>query len=213
MRLFVSPTSPYARMTRAVVIAKGLADQVEIVMVDPFADPNALIDANPTGTVPALTREDGGAPIGDSRLICAWLDHLPSAAPPLLPAGGPDRMAARVGEAAAHAITDRSVARVLEMRRPAAYQFRPRIDRLGAQIRRAIAKTQGLIQPAVAPLTLSQIALACALAHVSFRHPDIPWREDTPSLGAWLDAMHEHACLADTAPRDPAPRPADASAG
>ena len=75
MKLFVSPTSPYARKCRALIIEKSLEHKIEVIECDPRSDPAELLDANPLGKVPALTRE--GAPaLMDSPLICEFIDSL-----------------------------------------------------------------------------------------------------------------------------------------
>lgn len=202
MRLYVSLTSPYARMTRAVVIEKGLEGRVQEVVVNPFEDPAELIAANPAGLVPALAREDGGKPILDSRLICAWLDHLPSSAPPLLPAEGPARMAVRQAEALAQILTDKSVELVMEKRRPADKQMPTAIGRASAQILRVARALKTEVDAQPAPVTLGTIAIACALGHLDFRHRELIWRKDAPELAAWLDAFAQRPSLARTAPRE-----------
>lgn len=200
MRLLISLTSPFARMARIVVLEKGLTAQVEDIVVNPYEDPAALTAVSPTGTIPALVRDDGGKPIADTRLICAWLDHLPSEAPALLPEGGPKRMEARLGEAAAMSLTDKSVALVMEKRRPDDVQHAPYAQRLKSQISRAVAALPAHIGAPSGPMTLSDIAIACALGHLAFRHPELPWRAETPNLADWYDAMMQKGSFVQTAP-------------
>ena len=49
MKLFVNDTSPYARVVRLVAQAAGL--DPEIVVVDPWSLPDALLAVNPAGRV------------------------------------------------------------------------------------------------------------------------------------------------------------------
>ena len=83
MKLFFSPTSPFARTVRVVARERGLSEQVDEFEVDPFSDPTALILANPLGRVPTLICDDG-ASLYDSRLICVFLDGHPAASGPML---------------------------------------------------------------------------------------------------------------------------------
>lgn len=205
MRLFMSLTSPYARMARVVLREKGLHEQVEEVVVDPYGDPDALLAANPSGLVPALTRDDGPNII-DSRLICAWLDHLPSDAPALLPEGGPARLSARIGEAMGQQLTDMSVAMVMERRRPVAVQHPPFLERRRTQTLRLagvlwdqVPEDERAGDPA-ATTSLGCIAMACALGHVAFRHADLDWRGPNPALASWFDAYSQRPAMRDTAP-------------
>lgn len=50
-------------------------------------------------------------------------------------------------------------------------------------------------------LTLADIAVACALGYVSFRMPEIDWRETYPSLSKHYDKLLQRASLADTVPQ------------
>jgi len=78
MQLLSSPTSPYARKVRVVILEKGLADQVELLPGVPLgsdADAAPVRAANPLGKIPALIRQ--GAPtLFDSPVICEYLDSL-----------------------------------------------------------------------------------------------------------------------------------------
>lgn len=198
--LYVSLTSPFARLCRVVVREKGLSDLVSEAAVDPFADPADLIAANPAGQVPALARGDGGTTIIDSRLIAAWLDHLPSDAPSLLPAGGPERMAVRLAEAYASVMIDKGVARLLESRRPAEAQHAPTLARLTEQVTRAAAALPAQLEAQTQELSLGTILIGCALGHLDFRHPDIAWRSAHLELAAWYDAFNTRPSMAETRP-------------
>ncbi len=199
MRLFVSPTSPYARMARVVVREKHLLDRVEEVMVDPHDDPAELIAANPAGLIPALTRDDGPA-LFQSSLICAWLDHAPSDAPPLLPEGGMARLEARLGEALGQQLTDLSVGMVYENRRPEALRWREAQERRRTKALRIAAAARAYVSEPGAPARLGDIAIACALAHLDFRHPALDWRGPNAPLAAWLDTFQGRESMAATAP-------------
>jgi len=75
MKLYVTYTSPYARLARIVVIEKALQDRVEILKAQTRTQGSPYYRINPSGRVPYLINEDG---IGmeDSQLICAYLDCL-----------------------------------------------------------------------------------------------------------------------------------------
>jgi glutathione S-transferase len=75
MRLYVTRTSPYARLTRIVVLEKGLQERVEIIEAQTRTPGSPYYRINPSGRVPYLARNDGTG-LEDSRLICAWLDNL-----------------------------------------------------------------------------------------------------------------------------------------
>lgn len=202
LKLFISHTSPFARTARVVAREKGLMDRLEEVVVDPFQNPAELIAANPAGLIPALERDDGGKPIIDSALIAAWLDHLPSSQPGLLPAGGPDRLAVRQIEALARTLTDKSVNLVFEKRRPAEQQFERYLTRWRDQAMRMIGALDGELERLQGPLSLGSIAAVSALAHYDFRHPEIDWRTPFPALAGWLDEMSARPSFALTKPQE-----------
>ncbi|MBU3736708.1 MAG: glutathione S-transferase, partial [Methylobacterium sp.] len=60
MKLFVTPTSPYARKIRIVLAEKRI--DCEIVVVPSLAAPESPVPAhNPLGKVPTLVLDDGEA--------------------------------------------------------------------------------------------------------------------------------------------------------
>jgi len=81
MKLFVSSTSPYARIARIALAEKGVGG-VDIKSVDPWSDPADLLAANPAGRIPALVLNDGRV-LTESMLIVYWAEQL-SASPSLL---------------------------------------------------------------------------------------------------------------------------------
>jgi glutathione S-transferase len=71
MKLYVTYTSPYARLARILVIEKGLGGRVEIVEAKTRALDSPYYAINPSGRVPYLV-DAGGAGMEDSRLICVF---------------------------------------------------------------------------------------------------------------------------------------------
>ena len=72
MKLYVTYTSPYARLARIIVIEKALEDRVEIIEAKTRTQGYQI---NPSGRVPYLV-DDAGVGMEDSQLICAYLDNL-----------------------------------------------------------------------------------------------------------------------------------------
>ena len=75
MKLYVTFTSPYARLARILAIEKALEDRVEIIAAKTRAADSSYYRINPSGRVPYLI-DDSGVGMEDSQLICAYLDHL-----------------------------------------------------------------------------------------------------------------------------------------
>ena len=75
MKLFVTLTSPYSRLVRAVIIEKMLQDRVTVTPIQTRTPDSPLYSINPSGRVPTLVTDDGVI-FEDSSLICTYLDHL-----------------------------------------------------------------------------------------------------------------------------------------
>jgi glutathione S-transferase len=75
MKLYVTFTSPYARLARILVLEKALEDRVQIVAAKTRVANSPYYQINPSGRVPYLI-DDSGFGMEDSQLICAYLDRL-----------------------------------------------------------------------------------------------------------------------------------------
>jgi glutathione S-transferase len=75
MKLYVTYTSPYARLARIVIAEKALEDRVEIIEAKTRVPGSPYYQINPSGRVPYLV-DDAGIGMEDSQLICAYLDSL-----------------------------------------------------------------------------------------------------------------------------------------
>lgn len=75
MKLYVTLTSPYARLARILVAEKHLESRVEIVEARTRSADSPYYRINPSGRVPYLV-DDDGIGMEDSQVICAYLDHL-----------------------------------------------------------------------------------------------------------------------------------------
>ena len=75
MKLYVTFTSPYARLARILVLEKALEDRVEIIAAKTRVANSPYYQINPSGRVPYLIH-DSGFGMEDSQLICAYLDNL-----------------------------------------------------------------------------------------------------------------------------------------
>lgn len=201
MKLFYSPTSPYARKCRVVAIEKGLAAQVEIIASSPMASGADLLAVNPLSKVPALALPDGRC-IVDSPVICQFLDGL-SDGGRMIPADGAARIECLTREALADGITDAAFSLTMERKRPAEQQSAEWIGRWFNAIRRAVAHFDAHIPqrpPTDRGPDLGDIALACALGYLDLRHGDLGWRASAPALSGWFAAISERPSLASTAP-------------
>ncbi len=201
MKLFYSPTSPYARKCRVVAIEKGVAAQMEIVASSPMASGAELLAVNPLSKVPALALPDGRC-IVDSPVICQFLDGL-SDGRRVIPADGAARIDCLTREALADGITDAAFSLTMERKRPAEQQSSEWIGRWINAIRRTVAHFDAHVPQR--PSTdrgpdLGDIALACALGYLDLRHGDLGWRMSAPALAGWFTDISERQSLASTVP-------------
>lgn len=199
MKLYITTTSPYARLARIVVIEKGLSDRVEIIEARTRTALSPYYDLNPSGRVPFLVRDDGAA-IEDSQLIAAYLDNL-DGRPRLTPPLSQDDWTYGRLEAYARSLTDGLAVWVREMRRPEGERSptiiaheRARADRLAgfweAQIEHPTM--QG-------PLNLAQLYLLAGLDQVAhWKLADLT--AGRPRLAVWLARLHQRPSVAATAP-------------
>lgn len=200
MKLFASPTSPYARKVRIVLLEKGLP--FELVEDSPWEVNTRIPSLNPLGKVPVLVL-DNGETIYDSPVIVGYLETL-GAAPALLPVDPLERVRVRQLEALADGVLDAAVAALLESRRPPENRSEAAIARDKLKISRALdALEQGTRNRNWLHgdrMSLADIAVATALAYLDLRHPDIAWRDSCPGLKALDEKMSPRASFKATVP-------------
>lgn len=117
MKLYITKTSPYARLTRIVVIEKQLGNRIELIEAQTRTPASPYYRVNPSGRVPYLLRDDGTG-MEDSRLICSWLDNLDGKPRLTFPPAHQDWEYGRL-EGAARSMLDGIAVWSREMRRPA----------------------------------------------------------------------------------------------
>ncbi|MBI3433678.1 MAG: glutathione S-transferase N-terminal domain-containing protein [Proteobacteria bacterium] len=201
MKLIWSPASPYARKVRVVAHERGLTARMEETIVDVFSDPADLIAVNPLGKVPALICEDG-AMLYDSPVICAYLDAHPAATgPTLIPTSGAARWNVLKAEALADGTMDLALGLTLERRKPEHEKSPTTTSRWRGQLTRSVEAMAREIAVLPRQMTLGHLAIACALAYLDFRHPDLAWRQGRASLANWYADAERRAAMTATTPR------------
>lgn len=190
MKLYFNKPSPYTRKVRIVAHEKSLMDRLELHECDPWADPPDLLAATSLAKVPALLTDDGTL-LTESTEISVFFDGIGHGRK--LVGGEGWRVMARVG--LAQGFIDAGFAIVIERRRQAAQQSADWI----ARQRRAIERTLPKVEIADSRFDLGDITLACALAYMDFRLPEIPWRTTRPDLSQWLDQASQRPSMQATA--------------
>lgn len=190
MKLYYNKPSPYARKVRVVAHEKFLMDRLELCEVDPWVDPAELLAATPLGKVPALVTDDGTL-LTESTTISVYFDSLGHG--PKLIEG--DRWQVLARASLAQGLIDAAFIMVIERRRPAERQWSDWIERQRRAIGRVLPKA--MVQDG--RFDLGDIALACGLAYLDFRLPEIPWRATYPLLAQWLDWANQRPSMQATA--------------
>ncbi len=197
MKLFYSPTSPYARKVRIVAAEKGLDDRIELVPCNPFEDADELRRVNPLGKVPCLMLDDGTA-LYDSPVICEYLDAA-TPTPRLLPADERRWRVLRL-QALADGMLDAAVAIVMERWRPEGERSEGWIRRWSDAIRRGADTFAEEIATLPETISLAHVAMGAALGYLDFRLPELEWRADRKSLATWYETFAERSSMRATRP-------------
>ncbi len=203
MKLIGSSTSPYVRKVRVVMAEKKLDYRFQ--EESPWAEDSNVTASNPLGKVPCLVME-GGEAVFDSRVIVEYLDTL-SPVGKLIPSTGRERAEVKTWEALADGVLDAGVLARMEK----VWEHRSESERSQAWIDRQIGKikaglaamSQGLGEKPYCSgihMSLSDIAVGCALGWLSFRFPEIDWREDHPNLARLHDKLLQRPSFKDTQP-------------
>lgn len=200
MKLYSSQTSPFARKVRILLHETGQLDDVEIVAATGTPlDPQTMpVAQNPLGKLPALERGDGPA-IYDSRVICRFLDARIGGR--LYPLG--NRLWETLTlEATADGIMDAAILMVYETRiRPEGKRFPDWVEGQWQKIARSVAAVdRRWISHLNAPLDMGQVAMACALGYLDFRHADRNWRLGNDALADWFNVFSKRESFAATVP-------------
>lgn len=202
MKLIGTLLSPYTRKVRVVLAEKKIEHDFEI---DALGTPDSTITGiNPLGKVPALVLDDETV-IFDSRVIVEYIDN---AAPnnKLLPGPNRERTEVKRWEAVADGILDAAVLIVLEKRRPAKQRSAEWITRQQDKITRGLDFMSRQIGENAwctgMHFSLGDIAVGCALGYLSFRFPEIEWREQYPALDRLHEKLMQRPAFADTVPKE-----------
>lgn len=198
MKLYANPTSPFVRVVRMALHEKGLADDVEVAIVDAWADAPDFLDANPAGRVPTLLTDDGTR-LTEAMLI---LQHLEAVRPdPAVLPRGPGAAAALSRAGVAVGVFDAAVAVIIgrksapDFDRGLVGQKRYRTMRTGFERLNALSP-----EPGPRALDIADIAAIAALDYAVFRFPETDWRAIAPRMASLRDANADRPSVAQTTP-------------
>ncbi|MGE5201030.1 MAG: glutathione S-transferase family protein [Acidobacteriota bacterium] len=200
MKLYVTFTSPYARLARIVVLEKGLQERVEVIPAQTRVADSPYYGINPSGRVPYLV-DDAGVGMEDSHLICAYLDSLDGKPRLHRPASDRDWAYGRL-EARARSLCDGIAVWAREMSRPQSERSPTILAHEAARGQRMANLFESEVATPLlqGPPTMAHLVLAVALDFAKARgFGDLT--DGRPQLAAWLARMHDLPSLRATAPR------------
>lgn len=198
MKLFYTPTSPYARKVLVVAIETGLDEQIERVNADPWTADSEVGQYNPLGKVPALLTAEQDI-LFDSPVICEYLDSLHGGAK-FFPAQGKARWQALRTQALADGILDATVLTRLESMRAEDKRNEAWTERQRVAIRRGLDILEREAQMLNGSVTISHVAVACALGYLDFRLSEEHWRVPHPRLASWFAVWSTRSSMQHTEP-------------
>jgi glutathione S-transferase len=202
MKLYVTFTSPYARLARIVVIEKKLQDRVEVIAAQTRKAGSPYYQINPSGRVPYLIADDG-AGMEDSQVICAYLDGL-DGKPRLHPPAPDGNWTHRRLEARARSLCDGIAVWAREMGRPESERSPTTLAHEAARSQRLADLLESevatpMMQGTDTPM-MAHLVLAVALEFARDRGlGDLT--DGRPQLAAWQARIRDRPSLRATAPK------------
>ncbi|MCC7259875.1 MAG: glutathione S-transferase N-terminal domain-containing protein [Alphaproteobacteria bacterium] len=198
MKLYYSKASPFARKVRVTAIEKGIEARVDLIETSPMQDDPALLEVNPIGKIPALVTDDGMA-LCDSPLICEYIDALVKENR-LYPKSGKRHWKIAQLTALGDGLMDAGVAIRIESYREPQYQSEKFVARQREKALRTAKALRSWVRVLNGPVTLGHISVACALAYLDFRFPDLDWRKGNARLATWFEEFSKRPSMVKTKP-------------
>jgi glutathione S-transferase len=201
MKLYVTYTSPYARLARIMVAEKKLEGRVEIIEAKTRTPDSPYYKINPSGRVPYLV-DDDGVGMEDSQVICAYLDGL-DGAPWLHDPKRTSDLSYRRIEATARSFSDGVSVYVREMRRPENERSPTVLAHEAARAQRLADVFETKMPDPVmqGPLTMAHLLVAVAMDEAR-RRGSGDLTIGRPQLAAWMRRMSDLPAMRATASTD-----------
>lgn len=190
MKLLGTPTSPYVRKVRLMLLEKNIAHDY---LIDPPREPGSLVArVNPLGRIPALVLDDETC-VFDSPVIAEYVDSL-NDNPILIPRDNAlARMRVKRWEALADGIMDSALAVRNERIRLEEKQEPGNIALHNNAISRALDfASVSLGNDAWVngrEISLGDLALFSTLVYLDLRQPERDWRLPHPNLASLFDRI------------------------
>lgn len=201
MRLWYSPTSPFARKVRAAIIHHQLDDQLELLETNTAeANPPHTKD-NPLGKIPALEIKPGYW-LYDSPVIAEYIDSI-GKSESLFPTDA-SRWHVLKQQATADGLVDNAIIAVIERLRREDKQFwHGRHQQLISCDITTLKLLDEQIDELGTTLNIGNLSMVCALDWLIVREKvlEINIADIAPKLTTWATQMNQqHTCLGKTLP-------------
>lgn len=185
MKLFITPTSPYARVVRMAIEELGFGSKVEIVVARTRTPECEVNDLVPTGKVPMLVTDDGHC-LSESRLIVQYLDAWHTEEP--LVDHDPEE-ADRALEGVIIGMLDGVSVWVREIGRPENERSPSILAQERARVDRCLPWFEARAALLGERVDYPRMCLASALQVIDERLDVADWRQRAPALAAWYDRI------------------------
>lgn len=195
MKLFHSPRSPYVRKVMIFAHELGVADRIELLdcAAHSVQRDRSIVAHNPLGQVPTMLLADGTM-LADSGVICDYLNASHQGA--LIPAAGAARWRVLTDQALADGMMEASLlARYERAVRPPERLWQ---DWLAGHLDKIDTCLQAFDRAAPQfgeRFDIGTISLACGLAYLDLRFPEIDWRGAYGNLRDWHAVIEERPAL------------------
>lgn len=200
MKLIYSPPSPFARKVLVLAHEAGLTESIELVSVAvlPTTRNETAHAFNPLGKVPTLILANGDS-VFDSRTILEYLNSV-SRTRDFIPEADA-RWAVLTKAALADGILDAALSiRYETALRPEERRWPDWIAGQRLKITQALVALESSISYDESTFDISHISLACALAYLNFRLPELNWAEIHPQLRSFYSTFGARPSMAQTQP-------------
>lgn len=194
MKLFVTPTSPYARASIIAVYEKQLEERVKLIWTRTRVPDDPMLCANPSGRIPFLLLPDGQGLEG-TEVLFDYFDGLTGTKQFTIPSGKNHWSFRRV-EALARSMLDgvsvwaREILRPDGERSPSVICYESKkATRIADYLEAETIMLEPLIlRDSSQALNIAQILLFCAL-DTERRNPEFEWRLAHPKVENWFARM------------------------
>jgi len=206
MKLINAKASPFGRKVAVALIEKGIP--FEMVFDEPWSDQSCTPQYNPLEQLPILIADDGEVAF-ESTFILEWIERR-FPVPPLLPSDDDGILAAKRLQVVAEGVMMAAGGIVSELSRPAPgtawieRQKRKVVGGIGA-IERQVAGQEFAIGDRFGQ---ADIGIGCNLSMLTFlvadldlQVPEVCWRENHPTLAAYVDRLEARPSFQKTQPR------------